>query len=209
MVKDKIKNQLDKINISIDDEKLDKLEAYLYLLQKWNKIYNLTSIKETDLIIKKHLIDSLSVLPWIQEQGNLLDVGTGAGLPGIPLAICYPEKNIMLLDSNNKKTRFLLQCKTELKIKSIDISNQRIENLNGVSFNQIISRAFSSINKFLLLTENVIDKDGEWLAMKGVFPEEEISLIKKPFYIKESHKLVFPKTDEQRHLVILKKEGNI
>lgn len=208
MLKEKIAQQLNEVNISIDEEKLDKLETYVTLLKKWNNVYNLTSIKETDLIITKHLIDSLSVLPWVKTEGKLLDVGTGAGLPGIPIAICYPEKNITLIDSNNKKTRFLTQCKAELKLKSVEIKNERVEKLEGYYFKQIISRAFSSINNFLLLTQNIIEEDGEWLAMKGAFPLEEISLIQKPFYVEKTHKLNFLSLDEKRHLIVIKKEGS-
>lgn len=150
-----------------------KLLQYLALLQKWNKVYNLTAVRDPQEMVTLHLLDSLSVLPYIGDK-NLLDVGSGAGLPGIVLAIVKPELQVTTIDTVQKKAIFMRQVKGELGLDNLTVVNKRVEDfLPSEPFEQIISRAFSEIALFMRLTKHLIAIDGEWLAMKGVIPAQE------------------------------------
>lgn len=150
-----------------------KLLQYLALLQKWNKVYNLTAVRDPQEMVTLHLLDSLSVLPYIGDK-NLLDVGSGAGLPGIVLAIVKPELQVTTIDTVQKKAIFMRQVKGELGLDNLTVVNKRVEEfLPSEPFEQIISRAFSEIALFMRLTKHLIASDGEWLAMKGVVPAQE------------------------------------
>ncbi len=179
---------------------------YLDLLIKWNKVFNLTRICDPKEMVLLHILDSLSINPYLHGT-RILDVGTGAGLPGIPLAILRPEKKFVLLDSNNKKTRFLTQVVHELKLANVDIIHSRCEDLHPVHlFDSILSRAFASLEVMLKATQHLIDQDGRFLAMKGVYPESEIQEIPQGFKLLAVHKLVINGLDAKRHLVCLTKE---
>lgn len=150
------------------------LLAYLFLLKKWNAAYNLTAVRDLESMINKHILDSLAILPWVKGK-QIIDVGTGAGLPGIPLAIACPDKNFILLDSNGKKTRFLSEVKRQLDLKNLEVVQIRVENYHPTQgFDTVISRAFSSIAQMLHWTKHLIAQDGIWLAMKGRYPEAEL-----------------------------------
>jgi 16S rRNA (guanine527-N7)-methyltransferase len=155
-----------------------KLATYLSLLEKWNKTYNLTSIRRPRDMLTLHLLDSLSVASHVAtgEGSTLLDVGTGPGLPGIPLAIVYPHLPVFLLDSNIKKTRFLTQCKIELGLANVTVLHDRVEQVQG-RFPQIISRAFASLEKMVEVCGHLLAPEGEFLAMKGQKPGDEMSAI--------------------------------
>lgn len=155
------------------------LMDYLLLLDKWNAAYNLTAIRELDAMINKHLLDSLAIVPWL--QGNrILDVGTGAGLPGIPLAIANPERTFVLLDSNGKKTRFLNEVKRQLKLNNLEIVQFRAENYRPAQgFDTVVSRAFSSLEQMIFWTRHLIADNGLWLAMKGRYPDSELETIQQ------------------------------
>lgn len=159
------------------------LSIYLFLLQKWNAAYNLTAIRDIEGMIEKHLLDSLAVLPWL--RGNtVLDVGSGAGLPGIPLAIANPKRDFVLLDSNGKKTRFLQEVKRQLQLKNVEIVQFRAENYHPArAFDTVVSRAFSSIEQMIYWTQHLISNHGLWLAMKGRFPEEELHELQYPYQV--------------------------
>lgn len=147
---------------------------YLLLLQKWNKAYNLTAIRDLAEMATLHLLDSLAVIPFINGT-RLIDVGTGAGLPGIPLAIARPDCHIVLLDSIGKKTRFLQEVKRSLQLANIEIVNDRVENFHpSQPFDTVISRAFSDLPQMIKWTEHLVAKHGIWLAMKGRYPESEL-----------------------------------
>tara|TARA_R110002124_G_scaffold114162_3_gene268689 strand:- start:15372 stop:16043 length:672 start_codon:yes stop_codon:yes gene_type:complete len=212
-------------NIDIADDIIIKLENYIVLLQKWNKVHNLISCDNLDEIINKHIIDSLSVLEYTKKylienqlNKNILDVGTGAGLPGIILAICMPDVNVTLIDSNIKKIAFLHQVLIELKIKNAKAVNIRVELYEKTQdfqnkFSIVISRAFSSMVNFITLTEKIISPNGFWFAMKGKYPESELEELTSYFsknnikYIKvdEIIKLAINSLDADRNLVVLKK----
>jgi len=196
------------IGIEISDFQVEQLIKYLELLIKWNKTYNLTAIRDPEEMLTKHLIDSLSIAPHIQnkENHNILDVGTGPGLPGIPMSILYPEIEFLLLDSNGKKTRFLTQCKIMLGLKNIQVFNGRVEEANvDKKFDQILSRAFTSLGNMVDLCSHLLADKGQFLAMKGIAPESEADDISSAFQIKESIQLCVPGCDEQRHLIIIER----
>lgn len=176
---------------------------YLELLQKWNKAYNLTAVRSIEEMVPKHLFDSLVIAPFIHGQ-RILDVGTGAGLPGIPLAITYPQKEFVLMDSNGKKTSFLIQAKQTLGLDNVQIVHSRVEAYSQTSgFDSIVSRAFASIIDMLKLTQHLLAPNGQFLAMKGVYPEQEILAIPKEYTVLNCHRLQVPGLEAERHLVCI------
>lgn len=161
----------------------DKLMQYLLLLQKWNAAYNLTAIRDIESMVTKHLLDSLAILPFIHGT-RILDVGTGAGLPGIPLALAKPNLHYVLLDSNGKKIRFLHEAKRQLDLKNTEIVEFRVENYRPTQgFDTVLSRAFSDIEDMLHKTSHLIAEQGIWLAMKGRYPEAELAKLCKPYEV--------------------------
>lgn len=167
------------------ENKADDFLAYLSLLERWNKTYNLTAVREKEAMILRHIVDSLCIIPWV-KGGRLLDVGTGAGLPGLPLALAKPEWFCVLLEANGKRVRFLEEVQRHLKIKNIEIVAQRAEAYNPEQpFDTIVSRAFGSITEMIDKTEHCIAPHGRWLAMKGLYPKEELSLLSCPFQVEQ------------------------
>ena len=191
--------------LPIDEQKQQKLLAYLMLMQKWNKVHNLTAVRDADEMVVLHLLDSLVVLPFIDGKA-LLDVGSGAGLPGIPLAICLPDLKVTVIDSNNKKVSFMRQAKAELGIDNLEVLGGRVEEIApNRKFDMVISRAFSDLDLFISLTHQVCEAQGKWLAMKGVYPEAELAELEKNTGITASktEALKVPGLAAQRHLVFL------
>ena len=191
--------------LPIDAQKQQKLLAYLTLMQKWNKVHNLTAVRDADEMVVLHLLDSLVVLPFIDGKA-LLDVGSGAGLPGIPLAICLPELKVTVIDSNNKKVSFMRQAKAELGIDNLEVLGGRVEEITpNHKFDMVISRAFSDLDLFISLTHQLCDAQGKWLAMRGVYPEAELAELEKNTGITASkiEELKVPGLAAQRHLVFL------
>ena len=190
------------LQIKLNEQQIDALLAYHELLVKWNKAYNLTAVRDPAQMITRHLVDSLSVLPWV-GSGRLLDVGSGPGLPGIPLAICRPDLAVTTLDSNGKKTRFQMQVKTELGLDNLTVINGRVEAIEAPPFDMVTSRAFASIADMLNLSGHLAAEQGVFLAMKGLYPEAEIEQIPAGFELRASHRLELPDTEGERHLLIL------
>ena len=156
---------------------------YLNLLNTWNQAYNLTAGRDPAAMISRHVLDSLAVLPWLEGQ-RILDVGSGAGLPGIPLAIARPEVNVVLLDSNGKKTRFLQEVKRSLSLNNVTVVQARAENYQDpAGFDTVVSRAFTNLDQFIAWTQHLLKPQGLWLAMKGLCPEAELVTIKHPYRI--------------------------
>ena len=178
-----------------------KLLAYLALLQKWNKVYNLTAVRDPIQMVTLHLLDSLSVLPHINSK-NLLDVGSGGGLPGIVLAICKPELQVTTIDTVQKKAIFMRQVKGELGLNNLTVVHARVESYQSAEkFEAIISRAFSDIALFIKFTQHLLLDKGRWLAMKGQLPHEEL----KGLSVK-NNKIIPLKVaglDAERHLVVI------
>ena len=193
------------LNLNLKDDQIDKLMSYLTLLQKWNKVYNLTAIRDPEEMLVKHLLDSLAVMPYIQGQ-RIIDVGTGGGLPGIPLAICYPDKQIDLLDSNSKKTRFLIQAKAELALVNTQVIHSRVEEYKPEPlYDGVISRAFAAMEDMLFWTHHLIPVNGAWWAMKGQKEFEDLSSLEKKLpglvKIEKVTELHVPNLNAERTLV--------
>ena len=164
---------LESLDLPLDEDKIEQLMCFIKLLEKWNKAYNLTSIRNTEDMVRLHLLDSLAIIPFIEGK-HVIDIGTGAGLPGIPLAIYLPSIDFTLLDSNAKKTRFVQQVILELKLKNVSVCHNRVERyLPEVSFNTVITRAFASLSDIVKLTGHLLSKNGIILAMKGQPPDEQ------------------------------------
>lgn len=175
---------------------------YLDLMAKWNKAFNLTAIHELERMLTHHLLDSLAVAPHV-GAGPLLDVGSGAGLPGIPLAILHPELKVTLLDASQKKCGFMQQAAIELKLPNVTVVHSRVEAFQPDGrFAQIVSRAFSDLSEFVRLTRHLIDEGGEWLAMKGLYPHEEIAQLKGARVTRDIP-LHVPGLDADRHLIVM------
>lgn len=180
-----------------------QLLVYLQLLAKWNQAYNLTAIRRLGEMVTKHLLDSLAVIPYLQG-GRILDAGTGAGLPGIPLAIAYPEREFVLLDSNGKKAAFLRQACQTLNLKNVKTVNERVETYSEPpGFDSIVSRAFASIADMLQLTQHLLAPGGQFLAMKGVYPAAELQALPAPYKLLASRTLLIPGLDAERHLICI------
>jgi 16S rRNA (guanine527-N7)-methyltransferase len=195
------------LGVELSPQQQEQLLAYLALLIKWNKAYNLTAVRDPDEMVSRHLLDSLSVVPFVVEAGNnWLDVGSGGGMPGVPLAILFPERQFTLLDSNGKKTRFLTQVKLELKLSNLQVIHSRVEEFTpSVAFSGICSRAFSSLEDFSNWTRHLGDANSQWLAMKGVHPDDELQALPADFRLSSSHVLKVPGCQGQRHLLILRR----
>ena len=179
----------------------EPLMLYLNELERWNAAYNLTAVRVRNDMVTRHLLDSLAVLPYV--AGRVLDVGSGAGLPGIPLALANPDLQVTLLDSNGKKARFMRQAKRVLKLPNVEVVQLRAENYQPAqTFDRVISRAFARLPDFLKVCARLVSLEGTLLAMKGRLDPEEMSEIPTEVKLIETKKLLVPGLDEERHLVI-------
>ena len=206
-LKNRIIEASNKIGIIVSPEQNEQLIQYLELLIKWNKAYNLTAIRDPEEMFIKHIVDSLSIAPFIKGE-SILDVGTGPGLPGIPMAIMFPSKHFSLLDSNGKKTRFLVQTKMSLELSNIEVFNVRVEKLaSNKLFDQIMSRAFTALDNMVQLCKHLLTPNGEFLAMKGLIPKDEIAMVDSDYRIVSITPLKVPGCMDQRHLITVKKNS--
>ena len=193
------------LGVELTEAQHAQLLGYLALLIKWNKAYNLTAVRDPDEMVSRHLLDSLSVVPFIEGQRQL-DVGSGGGMPGIPLAILFPDMKVTCLDSNGKKTRFLTQVKLELKLDNLQVIHSRAEAFQPeVPFTGIISRAFSSLEDFTQWTRHMGNSETRWLAMKGLHPADELVGLPADFHLESAQALAVPGCQGQRHLLILRR----
>lgn len=198
---DALATGIGQLGLAISDSQQQLLLNYLGLLDKWNAAYNLSGIKDIRQMLPYHLLDSLALVPFIDGQA-ILDVGTGAGLPGIPLAICYPEKRFYLLDSNGKKTRFLFQVKTELGLDNVQAFHARVENFQSPEqIDIVLCRAFAALDKFVDFSADLINQSGKLLAMKGQFPDAEIAALPPGFAVTGTAELTVPGVKGSRHLI--------
>ncbi len=165
------------LNLNVTENKLEQLLGFIKLIEKWNKAYNLTAIRDRGEMARLHILDSLAIVPYIEGK-RVIDIGTGAGLPGIPLAICLPEISFTLLDSNAKKTRFVQQVVLELKLKNVEVLHSRVENFHPeIAYDAVLTRAFASLPEIVRLTAHLLAKDGVLLAMKGQNLDVELAEI--------------------------------
>ncbi|MGB0459494.1 MAG: 16S rRNA (guanine(527)-N(7))-methyltransferase RsmG [Porticoccaceae bacterium] len=196
------------LGLNCSSQQIEQLLAYLEMLQRWNKAYNLTAIREPIQMVRLHLLDSLAIHPYIQGVKNIIDVGTGPGLPGIPLAILNPDIHFTLLDSNGKKTRFLFQAINDLSLANAREINHRVEKYQSEqSFDIVISRAFSSISDMLAQCDHLVSDSGCFLAMKGKKPDSELSQITKDYKVVDLSQINVPQVDSERHLIKIIKTG--
>jgi len=191
---------LGKLGLALPAAAVAQLLAYLAELQKWNAAYNLTAIRDPAEMVTRHLLDSLSVLPWM--RGRVLDVGAGAGLPGIPLAIVRPELAVTVLDSNGKKARFMRHAARSLGLANVEVAEARVEDYQAPGFEVIVSRAYASLAEFFAGTAHLLAPGGQWVAMKGKLDPQELAAVPARFMIRESQRLRVPGLDEDRHAVV-------
>jgi len=194
------------LGVPLSERQQQQLLDYLALLIKWNKAYNLTAVRNPDEMVSRHLLDSLSIVAHLGDADSWLDVGSGGGMPGIPLAILFPHKRITTLDSNGKKTRFQTQVKLELKLDNLQVIHSRVEAFRPERpFAGIVSRAFSSLEDFTTWTRHLGDTHTRWLAMKGLHPADELVALPADFTLDSEHALAVPGCQGQRHLLILRR----
>lgn len=193
------------LGLALSAAQLQALCDYLALLVKWNRAYNLTAVRDPADMVRKHLLDSLAIAPLLAEAGErLIDVGTGAGLPGVPLAILFPERDIHLLDSNSKKTRFLFQVKSALGLANMAVHHARVEAHRPAQlFDGVLSRAFASLEDMVAGCRHLLAPGGRFLAMKGLYPEAELARVAGTCDILSVTPVEVPGLAEQRHLVVM------
>lgn len=202
------------LGLSIPESNQARLLQYLALIQKWNRVHNLTAVRKPEAMLALHVLDSLAVLPYVSGP-RIADVGSGAGLPGIPLALARPEWHVALVESNHKKAVFLQQARIELGLENVEVIAERVESVrSNLGFNTVISRAFSDLADFVKLAEHLCapgDEQrtdcGRLVAMKGVYPHEELAQLPETFVVDKVLLLAIPGLRAKRHLVVLKRAG--
>ena len=191
------------LGLTLPDEVRPRLLDYLALMQKWNKTYNLTAVREPSKMVSHHMLDCLAVVPHLDAR-TILDVGSGAGLPGIPLAMALPHTAVTLLESNHKKAAFLQQAKTELKLDNVTVACERVEKWQpGGTFEIVTSRAFSDLAEFVALAGRHAAPRGRLAAMKGIYPHEEITQLPAGWRLDKSIELTVPGLRGERHLLLI------
>jgi 16S rRNA (guanine527-N7)-methyltransferase len=202
--RDQLQRGIDALKLSVSESTIDKLLQYLALLQKWNRAYNLTAVRDPAEMISRHLLDSLAVAPLVRGE-RLADVGTGAGLPGIPLALVFPDKQFDLIDSNGKKIRFVTQALAELKITNARALQARVETLQPEQkYDAVLSRAFASLLDMADGCAHLLAPDGVLLALKGTYPDAELQALPPHYRVAATHALDVPGEIGQRHLIELR-----
>ena len=203
-LKEQLKNGLATMNIDLTTTQQLLLLEYVSLLKKWNSTYNLTALRDENQMISHHILDSLTLLPYVQNAHSMMDVGSGGGMPGIPTAICRPDLSITLLDSNTKKTTFLQQAVIELGLKNVTVASGRVETMYDKKVDVVTSRAFAELHDFVALTKHLLNDHGYWAAMKGVYPYEELENLPKNIEVYQIDKLFVPTLDAERHMVLMR-----
>ena len=203
----KLQSGLKEMGLDLSGEQQDKLLAYVEMLKKWNKTHNLTALRDESQIISHHLLDSLTLPPYLEGAQTMLDVGSGGGQPGIPAAVCRPDLQITLLDANTKKTSFLQQAAIELELKNVRVVSGRVEAVQSLRADVITSRAFAELADFVNWTAHLLQDGGCWAAMKGVYPAAEIDRLPPDFVcVERVDKIRVPQLNAERHMVILRKK---
>lgn len=220
VLQERLGEGLRQLGWELEKSQQQKLLDYLQLLSRWNRVYNLTAIRDPLEMLTHHVLDSLAAVPEIamharctgEGRGRVLDVGSGGGLPGIPLAIVRPDLDVQLVDVVQKKTAFLMQAKTELGLSNLSVATARIETLSpsslGGAFDVITSRAFSELANFVSLAKGLLKKEGRFVALKGLYPEAELRNLPLGWRIVAVHPLAVPGLQAERHLVVLGADGD-
>lgn len=194
---------LAQLSLPVSTAAATKLQAFIALLEKWNQAYNLTAVREPTQMVSRHVLDSLAVLPHVQGP-RILDIGTGPGLPGIPLALAKPEWHFTLLDANAKKTRFVTQAVAELKLENVEVVQVRVEKFAPTQrWDTVVTRAFGSLAEIIAAAGHLVAPQGRVVAMKGVYPEEELGALPAGFQLKAVEALKVPQLEAARHVVIV------
>lgn len=205
-LKNILQEGLVQMGISLTVPQQLQLLAFVDLLKKWNSTYNLTALRDEQSVINHHILDSLTLLPYVTKARGLIDVGSGGGMPGIPIAIARPDLPVALLDANSKKTSFLQQAAIELGLSNVQVITGRVEAMVGEQFDVITSRAFAELADFVSITRQLMAKGGCWAAMKGVYPYEEIAQLPDNVTVVGVDKLEVPNLGAERHMVIIRKK---
>lgn len=193
------------IGLTIDATTQERLLDYLLQLHKWNQAFNLSGIKQLQDMLRLHLLDSLVLAPFIDGE-CIADVGTGAGLPGFPLALCYPDKRFLLIDSNSKKTRFIFQTAAILEVKNITAIHSRVEDYASQPQVDIVtSRAFASLKDFVVGCRHLVSGPGKFLAMKGLYPKSEVDELPSGFQVSAVHQVKVPGVAAERHILEIRR----
>jgi 16S rRNA (guanine527-N7)-methyltransferase len=201
----RLENGVAELGLSLGRDQRNTLLQYLALLEKWNQVYNLTAIRDREKVISGHLLDCLAVIPFMTGV-RVLDVGSGAGFPGIPVAVARPEIQVVLLDSNHKKAAFLRQAVADLQLKNASVICERVEAWQAAEkFDCIVSRAFAEIAEFIALTGHLLAPGGVFAAMKGVHPFEEIERLSPDFRVRQVYAVAVPGLGAERHLVMIER----
>lgn len=200
----RLESGLSGLGLDFSEDLRARLQAYVDLIIKWNRVYNLTAIRDADKVLTHHLLDSLAVLPHLQG-GRVADVGSGAGLPGIPLALVRPDWKVTLIESSHKKSTFLHQALIELGISNASVASDRVEALSSAAaFDVVISRAFSDLPEFIKLAGHLVAQGGVLAAMKGLYPHEELALVPTNWRVDRVVPLQVPGLGAARHLVLVR-----
>ena len=203
-----LKSSLKNCELVVTEEQQQQLIRFVLMMHKWNKAYNLTSVRDPQQMVIKHIVDSIVVAPFL-DKIHYIDVGTGPGLPGIPLAIMCPDKQFILLDSLGKRVRFMKQVAYELKIDNIQPVQSRVEDfIPNVQIDGVLSRAFASLKDMLHWCQHLVDSHGVFLALKGQLPTDELDQLPLSFTLQETIKLDVPGLEGERHIVKIKKQSD-
>lgn len=201
----RLEKGIETLGVPLGKEAITQLIDYLALLEKWNRVYNLTAIRDAEKMVSGHLLDCLALVPHI-GGGRVLDVGSGAGLPGIPLAVAKPGIRVSLLDSSQKKAAFLRQAVAELRLENADVVCERVESWRPAEkFDWIISRALAGLAEFAVMSGHLLAAGGVLVAMKGVYPAEEIERLPRDFRASRVLRLAVPGLESERHLVLIER----
>ncbi len=191
------------LGLPVPADAVARLCAYIGLLERWNRVYNLTAVRRPEDMVSRHLLDSLSILSWVRGP-RVLDVGSGAGLPGIPLAVARPHWEFYLLDSNGKRTRFMQQAIAELQLTNVKVVHCRLQDYYPeIKFASLVTRAYTTLAEFTADSARLCAADGCLLAMKGVYPHEELGHLSPAWQVVGVYRLKVPGLDAERHLVHL------
>jgi 16S rRNA (guanine527-N7)-methyltransferase len=207
VIADVLKQGINSLKLELNDGQVEKLLDYLALLNKWNAVYNLTSVRDPMQMVTLHLLDSLAAVPAFKGAANVLDVGAGGGLPGMVLAISRPDMKVSMIDTVHKKTAFLNQVKAELELANVTVYTKRVEQLEvKTKFDVITSRAFADLSDFVNWSGHLLQEGGRFIALKGTAPEDERERLPEPWKVEKLEPLEVPGLDAERHLVFIKAE---
>ncbi|MFS2136647.1 16S rRNA (guanine(527)-N(7))-methyltransferase RsmG [Duganella sp. Dugasp56] len=204
---DVLKQGINSLKLDLGDDQVEKLLDYLALLNKWNSVYNLTSVRDPMQMVTLHVLDSLAAVPAFAGAANVLDVGAGGGLPGMVLAISRPDMKVSMIDTVHKKTAFLNQVKAELGLSNVTVYTKRVEQLEvKTKFDVITSRAFADLSDFVNWSGHLLQEGGRFIALKGTAPAEERERLPEPWKVQKLEPLEVPGLDAERHLVFIQAE---